>query len=98
MIEELMLDNKTMKQTVNQVLLEKQELEEKIETLKDLESEASEKSEELALKILLMESEKKISQFSEDEDVIRNLEEAKELLELKGQLKEKTISEFINEL
>lgn len=99
MVEELMLDNKTMKQTVAQLLLEKQELEEQIETLKDLEADASEQSEELALKILLIESEKKISEHEDGDDEVRkNLMDAKELLELKGQLKDKSIPEYFSEL
>ena len=98
MIEELMLDNKTLKTTVHQLLQEKEELEEQVDTLKDLESDASERTEELALKLLLIESEKKINQFDGDEDVLRNLEEAKELLEVKGQLWEKSVSEIIIDL
>jgi len=47
------------------------------------------------LKILLIESEKKFNELKDDPDILKNLEEAKELLGSKEQMEEKSLPDLL---
>jgi hypothetical protein len=51
------------------------------------------------LKLLLIESERKLKLgYLEDEEVRRNLDEAKELLDHKDQMRDKSVEEILSEM